>query len=407
LRGEPTSDGKQERQTILALATCQALFQTGSILIFTIAGIAGLALAPSKMWATLPIAMTALGAGIATIPAAMLMARFGRKAGFLVGTCFGALGGALGTAALVTGNFVLLCTATLLVGTYQGFAQFYRFAAAEASSPAFRSKAVSYVIAGGVAAAVAGPQLAIVTKEVGTWPTFTGSFATIVLLSVGAALVLRSTDLRRVPATQAQSGQPRSFGQLAKQPAFVAAVGGATIGFTVMAIPMTATPLSMVTHDHSVSAAAMVIQWHVLGMTAPSFFTGSLIKRFRAEAVMLVGALALAVHVAISLIGTAFIHYALALTFLGIGWNFLYIGGTTLLTETYVESEKAKVQGFNDLLVVVVLVIGSFAAGPLNEILGWRGLNLAMLPLIALAVGMIVRSMFKGTGERAAPSLAG
>jgi MFS family permease len=393
MTSEPSSSVGTERLTVLALSACQALSQTGSIILFTIGGLAGLALAPSRLLATLPIATTAFGTLIATVPAAMLMARFGRKPGFLLGTALGAVGGVIGAGALLLGNFALLCIATMLVGTYHGFAQYYRFAASEASSPSFRSKAVSYVIAGGVVAAVAGPQLAIVTKEVGAMPSYIGSFAAVTLLSGAAALVLWATRLP-TPALMETSGrQPRSLRQLARQPAFVAAVSGATIGFAVMAIPMTATPLSMVTHNHSVGAAAMVIQWHVLGMTAPSFFTGTLIRKAGTELVMLAGAAVLCVHVGISVLGTEFMHYVSALIFLGIGWNFLYVGGTTLLTETYAESEKAKVQGFNDLIVVAALTLGSFSAGVLNELLGWRGLNLAMLPLIAMAAGLIVRSM--------------
>jgi MFS family permease len=285
----------------------------------------------------------------------------------------------------------------MLVGAYQGFAQYYRFAASEAASQTYRSKAISYVIAGGVFAAVAGPYLAVSTKELGSTPSYTGSFAVVTLLSVAAALVLVATRLPRVTSVLSSDRPSRTFRELARQPAFVAAIGGAALAYAVMGIPMTATPLSMVMHEHSVGSAAMVIQWHVLGMTAPSFFTGSLIKKFGVERVMLGGTAALGIHVAISSTGTEFLHYVSSLLVLGIGWNFLFVGATTLLTETHAEWEKAKVQGFNDLVVILVLTIGSFSAGPLHDLLGWRGLNLAMVPLIAVAALLIIRSMLSQT----------
>ena len=401
--GSDIAVGRQERSTVLALAVCQALFQTGSIILFTIGGLAGLALAPSPALATVPIATTALGAAFATVPAALLMARRGRKAGFLLGTALGVLGGGVGAAAMANQNFELLCIATMLVGTYQGFAQYYRFAASEVASAAYRSKAISYVIAGGVFAAVAGPYLAVATKEVAFAPSYAGPFAVVTLLSVAAALVLIAIRLPREAKTLASDRQTRNFRELARQPAFIAAVGSAALAYAVMGIPMTATPMSMVMHAHSVDSAAMVIQWHVLGMTAPSFFTGSLIRRFGVEQVMLAGTAALGAHVAISSVGTEFAHYGLSLLVLGVGWNFLFVGATSLLTEAHADWEKAKVQGFNDLVVILVLTLGSFSAGPLHDLLGWRGLNLAMLPLIAIAASLITRSMLRRSERASEP----
>ncbi|MFN3512157.1 MAG: MFS transporter [Phenylobacterium sp.] len=384
-----------ERRVVLSLATAQALFQTGVVLLMTVGGLAGLLLAPTKVLATLPIATVALGTATATIPASLLMGRMGRKPGFLLGTLFGMAGGATAAYAMTIGSFPLLCLGTALVGAYQGFAQFYRFAAAEAASEAFRSRAISYVLAGGVVAALAGPHLGALTRDLVPQAAYAGSFLVILGLSLTASAVLAATPLPG-GGGQAQDGPAaRPLTVIARQPRFLAAVGGAAIGYVVMVTVMTATPISMVAHDHHVGDAATVIQWHVLGMFAPSFFTGWLIKRFGVTPLMLAGVAALTAHVMIAVSGVALLHYLSALILLGVGWNFLFVGGSTLLTETYTPAERAKVQGFNDFVIVGVVAAGSFSAGALNEAFGWRGLNLAVLPFLA-AAALIILSVMRG-----------
>ena len=375
-----------ERRTVLMLAASQALFMTAVVLIMTIGGLAGQTIAPSKALATLPIAFVSLGTAIVTIPASLLMGRIGRKAGFLIGAGLGVLGGAVAAVAMVSGNFALLCLGTALVGGYQGFAQFYRFAAAEASSVDFKSRAISYVMAGGIVAAIAGPQLGALTKDAFAASAYAGSFLVIIGLSLVAAAVLWLTPLTTVATSLAADSAPaRPLPQILGQPKAIAAITTAAVGAGVMVMVMTATPLSMVGHGHAVASAAFVIQWHVLGMYVPSFFTGSLIKRFGVLQMMALGLVVLCVHLAIALSGMEMLNFISALVLLGIGWNLLYVGGSTLLTETYHPSERAKVQALNDFLIVGVAAVGSFSSGWLVDQFGWRGVNLAAIPLMALA----------------------
>lgn len=379
---------RDEQRVVLALAASQALFQTGAVLLMTVGGLAGALLAPTRVMATLPIATIALGTAIATIPASLIMGRFGRKPGFILGAALGAAGGLVAGVSMLVGSFALLCVGTALVGAYQGFAQFYRFAAAEAASEAFRSRAISLVLTGGVIAALAGPHLGALARDL-LPAAYAGSFFALTVLSAAAALVVAATRLPGAATAAPGEDPPRPFGVIARQPRFIAAVTGAAVGYAVMVTVMTATPLSMVAHHHEVGTAATVIQWHVLGMFVPSFFTGSLIRRFGVTPLMLTGVGLLLIHVLIAMSGVAFLHYVSALVLLGVGWNLLFVGGSTLLTETYRPAERAMVQGFNDFMIVGVVAVGSFSAGALNEAFGWRGLNLAAVPFLLAAAAVI------------------
>ena len=385
-----------ERRVVLSLAIAQALFQTGAVLIATIGALAGQMLAPDESLATLPIACAALGTAIATVPASLLMGRVGRRPGFVLGTLLGASGGGLATWAMLAGSFPLLCAATILVGAYQGFAQFYRFAAAEAASEAFKSRALSLVLAGGVVAAVAGPHLGAATKDLLGPVAYAGSFMAVLALSLLAGVVVASTPLAPARASAETAEPPRPLSAIMRQPKFIAAVAGAAIGYGVMVLVMTATPLSMVGHRHAVSDAAFVIQWHVLGMFVPSFFTGWLVKRFGLTTMMFTGVGLLLAHVAVAMSGVALVNFVSGLVLLGVGWNFLYVGGSTLLTETYRPSERARVQGLNDFLIVGVVAASSFSAGALTDAFGWRGLNLAAAPFLGLAALAIAYGAARG-----------
>jgi MFS family permease len=378
----------REYRTVLVLTALQALFQTTGVVVITAGGLAGYILAPDKSLATLPISAWMVGTMVTTIPASLFMGRFGRRAGFALGTVFGAISGLLGVVSLMNGWFWLFCLAHVFNGAYQGFAQFYRFAAADAASPAFRSRAISYVLLGPAIAAIVGPHLVAYTKDFSASGAFVASYAILIVLGILAMALVAFID---VPKVVEQKGeQPaRPLAVVVSQPKFLIAVATAAVGYGVMNLAMTATPLAMQTHDHSIGETAFVIQWHVLGMFLPSFFTGNLITRFGAPRIMLVGVALLLGHVAVALSGVEFLHFASALILLGVGWNFTYLGGTSLVTETYRVSEKAWAQGINDFTIFTTVVIASFASGVLLHSFGWVGVNLLALPLL-LAVGVML-----------------
>ena len=374
---------------VALLATAQALFQTGSVLVMTVGGLAGAAIAPSPSLATLPIATLFLGTALATFPASMLMERVGRRAGFCFGALLGTAGALLAAAGIWQASLALLALGTALFGGYQGFAQFYRFAAGEVADAAFRPRAISLVLAGGVIAAFTGPWLA---RLGGPWltPTYLGCFVLLAVVSALAALLLLGLRMPiAAPGPQAQEA-PRRLLQIVSQPAYAVAWFGGATGFGVMVLAMTATPIAMVHHHHGLDAAATVIQLHVLGMFLPSFFTGSLIAHFGVLRIMFAGIGLLLGHVLLTLTGNGFSSFASALILLGVGWNFLYIGGTTLLTGTYRLAEKGRAQAMHDLSVFAVSLLCSLGAAPLLHTLGWQRLNLALLPWLGTAAAALL-----------------
>jgi MFS family permease len=377
---------------VLLLATAQALFQTAAILVMAIGALAGAAVAPIPQLATLPIAALFLGTAAATMPASAWMMRVGRRKGFMGGAVLGVAGGLLAAAGAWTGSLALLSAGTLLVGAYQGFGQFYRFAASEVADPAFRPRAISLVLAGGVVAAVCGPWLG---RWGGAWqaPAYAGSFLLLALVSVGAVALL--TQLRVPPPPAVAAGSARPLAEIMRQPAFRVALFGGASGYGVMILAMTATPLAMVQHQHHLSEATAVITLHMLGMFVPSFFTGSLIARHGAPRVMLAGVVVLAAHVLVSLTGTTLHAFAGALVLLGVGWNFLYVGGTAMLTGTYTPAERGKAQAAHDLIVFTTALAGSLAAAPLLHLLGWETMNLVLLPWLA-AAGVVIGTALWG-----------
>jgi MFS family permease len=382
---------------ILLLATAQALFQTVSTLVMTVGALAGSQIAPASQLATAPIASMFLGTVIATVPASMWMARAGRRPGFIAGALLGALGGLVAASGIFLGSLLLLSLGTLLIGVYQAFAQFYRFAASEVSDDAFRSRAISLVLAGGVAAALLGPALGSLGGPL-LEPAYVGSFlilASISFVAAGLLLALRVP----MPKEDVSQNQPRPLLAIMRQPTYAVALFAAATGAGVMVLAMTATPLAMVHHDHGLSDAATVIQMHVLGMFLPSFFTGSLIARYGVLRIMSLGTALLSGHVALSFGGTGFASFASALVLLGIGWNFLYVGGTTLLTKTYLPAERGRAQAANDLLIYVVGLASSLSAGALLQALGWRVMNAILLPWLLMA---IVAIAWLGYAQRAA-----
>ncbi|MBI4780987.1 MAG: MFS transporter [Oscillatoriophycideae cyanobacterium NC_groundwater_1537_Pr4_S-0.65um_50_18] len=374
----------QAKKTVSMLALCQALAMTGSIVLFTTAALIGSTLAADKSLATLPLALLQLATMLTTIPAAFILKQWGRKSGFIAGVLVGLCGAGVGVYAVFTGSFVLFNIATVLYGIFNGFVGYYRFAAADVATESFRSRAISFVIAGGILAALLGPALATWTKD---WlpVTFAGGLVAIALLQILTLLLLSWVELPPL-VDQKHQEVGRGLGAIAQQPVFIVAVLGSMIGYGVMALLMTATPLAMVAAHHPFPTAASVIQWHVLGMFTPSLFTGYLIARFGVLTIILTGIVFNGLCIAINLAGTDAPHFFGALLLLGIGWNFMFIGSTTLLTETYETMERAKTQATHDFLMLSFVAFSTFLSGRLLNDWGWAVVNYTGLALIGVAL---------------------
>ncbi len=381
------------RTQVLLLAVAQAFFQTASVLMVTISGLVGQQLATDKSFATLPIAMMMVAATVTMIPASFFMKRVGRKWGFLLGALLGCAAGLVAASAILLGIFWLFIIACILMGGYQGFAQYYRFAAVDIASAQFKNQAIAWVMAGGVVAALAGPNIATLTAHYSTLP-FVTSYLILTLISLFALLVLSCI---RIPPliTSKVEGQTRPLLTIMSQPIFLTALICSTVGYVIMVMIMTATPLAMKAAGHSLGASATVIQWHVLGMFVPSFFTGHLIQRYGTLTIMGVGILLLFIQAVIALCGVGFLYFISGLILLGVGWNFLFIGGTSLLTEAYQPSERAQTQAAHDFLMFALTSLASFAAGSLLNIWGWQILNIATLPFLAIAAFVVLTLYFK------------
>jgi MFS family permease len=387
-----------ETRNVLLLAGAQALFQSVSVLMITASGIVGLQLAPDPRLATLPVAMTLLAATITMIPASLLMQRHGRKAGFLLGATLGCIAGVVAAAAVHIHSFWLFLAASILVGAYSGFAGYYRFAAADIASDALRSRAISWVVAGGVVAAVAGTNIVRVTQGL-TTPPFLASYIALTLLSIAALFVIGRLSLPPLVIDHA-TGPARPLWTIIRQPAYLTALICSTVGFAVMVMVMTATPLAMLMCGFTVGDSATVIQWHVLGMFVPSFFTGALIRQHGVLRIMGTGIALLGAHVAIALSGITFLQFLSGLILLGMGWNFLFVGGTTLLTEAYRPTERAKAQAAHDFLMMTAVSVASFSAGGLLNSWGWNSVNVTVLPFLVLAAAAVAALAFARSGTK-------
>jgi len=370
------------RRNVLVLATCQALSMSGQSIVLTVAALAGHMLAADKSLATLPLAAQFTATMLSTIPASLLMGRIGRRAGFTVGQTFGVTGAVLAAFAIYQASFVVFAIAAALLGVHNAFWQYYRFAAAEATSEEMRSRAISYVLTGGLVAAFIGPMLARATRDWLTPFTFAGSYAAIVGLSFLTILLLQFVRIP-LPSKPKGGGSGRPLPEIVRQPAFVVAVLAAMFGYGTMTLVMTATPLAIIACGLPFNDAAFVIQWHLVGMFAPGFVTGHLIRRFGVLTVIMVGTLLNALCMAINLAGVNLVNFWLALLLLGVGWNFMFIGGTTLLTEAARPEERAKVQATNDFMVFTMVALASFSSGALQHLVGWQAVNAAVaLPML-------------------------
>jgi len=371
------------RRNVFLLACCQALLFTNNVTLISLNGLAGFALADNKALATLPVTGYVVGAALSTFPASMWMKRVGRRNGFLTGTLFGLAGGAIATLGIWMSSFWTLVLGTLVLGTYNAFGQYYRFAAADAVPVQWRAKAISLVMAGGLVGGIIGPEMSKHTRDL-LQPTFLASYASLLGFCLVTMAILSAI---RIPDHKADEvhGSSRPLREIMAQPVFVVAVVVGALGYGVMNLLMTSTPLAMGFCGHPYAAAASVISAHVIAMFGPSFFTGSLIQRFGVLNVMLAGVAAMFGCVAIALSGQLVVHFWWSLVLLGVGWNFMYVGGTTLLTEAYRPSEKAKTQGANEILVFCTTATSSFTSGVLVNAAGWNTLNYVALPFLAIA----------------------
>jgi MFS family permease len=385
------------KRNVIILAVCQALMMSGNSLLITATALVGLQIAPHPQWATIPFALMFAGVIITTYPASMMMQKAGRKAGFSLGAVLGICGGSISAWSITEQSFTGFCVGSVLLGAFNAFGQYYRFAAAEAAGGDFRSRAISYVLAGGILAAFVGPNLAIFTREI-LATEFSGNYACIAVIYCCTLMLVQGLQLQSPDhGTSASDSIPLL--EVIRRPHFVTAVVSGMVGYGVMNLLMTATPMAMMGYGFHFNQTATVIQWHVVGMFAPALFTGHLIDRFGAYPVMIAGTLGLLLGCLTNLGGVAYWRFTTSLVLLGIGWNFCFIGATSLLTQDTVA--KGKVQGLNDLLVFFTVGMTALASGQLHHYLGWRAISVSVIPVILCVAAILLWSFFKQRGVSA------
>ncbi len=393
---------EKQVRNVFVLSVTQATLQITGATIATVTGLAGFALATDKSYATVPLTCYVIGSAITTIPASLLMKTIGRRGGFQVGTVIGMFGGAVCGLAVFLASFWLLCAGMTLMGVYTAFGKYYRFAAADTASHTFRAKAISLTLAGGIVGGILGPEMAKRTVGLFADYLYLGSYLSLIFVCLLATLVLTPLSIPKLSAQDLKdSGRP--LGVIMRQPVFVVAVLAAMLSYGIMNLFMTSTPLAMRAHDHPFNDAAFVIEWHMIGMYAPSFFTGSLINRFGVLQVILAGIVLLFVCIVSALAGTGLINFWAALFLLGIGWNFMYVGGSALLTECYTPAERAKTQAANDFLIFVTMAISSMSSGVLLNKSGWHAVNYGSLPFLAIATAATLWLMWRRRGSHVLP----
>jgi MFS family permease len=388
---EIASDARA-RANVLRLAAAQALTGANSAVIFATGSIVGATMAPDMSLATVPLSMYVVGLAAGTLPTGAISRAYGRRVAFIIGTGCGALTGLLGAFAILHGSFVLFCCATFLGGLYGAVAQSYRFAAADGASAAFRPKAVSWVMAGGVFAGVLGPQLVQWTMDI--WPPYLFAFSFVVqaMVALIAMAVLAGVDAPKPAAADLHLGRP--LFAIVRQPRFIAAAICGIVSYPIMNLVMTSAPLAMKICGLSVTDSNFGIQWHIVAMYGPSFFTGSLIARFGAPRIVATGLLLEACAATIGLSGITALHFWMTLIVLGVGWNLGFVGASALVLETHRPQERNKVQAFNDFLVFGMMAIGSFSSGQLLANYGWSAVNLVVYPPVLLGLMVLTLASF-------------
>ncbi len=392
-----TYDMNSYKRNVPILAISQALMMSSMGLIITTVALVGTILATDKSLATLPLAILFFAVMFTSIPAAILMKKIGRKKAFMFATLFGVAGGSVATYAIIKNEFWLFVISTGLIGIFNGFGNYFRFTAADSVEPDKKSRAISYVLLGGVVAAFVGPNLANYTHTSIATAIFAGSYISIIVIYI---LIFFTLSFLKLPDTKASLEQEaslevRSLWVIASQPKFIIGLICGMLGYGVMSFVMTATPLAMHSHAHTFSDTSFVIQWHTLGMFAPSFFTGHLIRRFGIYNILFMGVLFGIACVVINLNGNSVNHYWPALFLLGLSWNFLFIGATTLITETYNAAERSKTQALNDFIIFTTVAFSSLSAGMLQHNFGWKIVNLGVIPLLVIILLSIIWGKIK------------
>ena len=378
-------------KNIFFLSICFALSASTSSLTVTASSLVGFEISSNQSFATLPLSFHLIGTMLAGLPASLLMKSIGRKYGFIIGTLIGSSGAISASLSIIYKNFSLFCFSVFCLGILSGFTQLYRFTAADVATKDFRTKAVSLVMLGGILAGFIGPAVASKGEKLISNAPFAGSYSLMFFFHLLVIIILIMIRLPQ-PSIEEKTGEIRGIKTIFFQPKFIVAVLSSMMSYAVMAMIMTATPLTMTEYcGHRVEDAAFVIQWHIVGMFAPSFFTGSLIKRFGAVSIIITGILLNLLCIGINFTGTDLLNFWCSLFLLGVGWNFMFLAGTTMVTETYLPAEKAIVQGVNDFLVFGSAAIASLFAGILQTSFGWEALNLtAILLLGVVAIALLL-----------------
>jgi MFS family permease len=375
-----------QRRNVLVLSGCQATLQTTGATMIAVTGLAGYALAADKTLATAPLTCYVIGSAVTTVPASFLMNAIGRRGGFQTGTAIGILGAIICSLALYLSQFWVLCAGMFVMGMYTAFGKYYRFAAADAAEPSFRAKAISLTLAGGIVGGIFGPEMAKRTTFALDSSPYLGAYLSLACVCLVATVLLTRLDIPRLSAQERKdSGRPLS--QIMSQPVFIVAALASALSYGIMNLMMTSTPLAMHAHDHPFNDAAFVLQWHMIGMYGPSFVTGSLIHRFGVLNVILAGIAILLACIGAALAGTALLNFWAALFLLGIGWNFMYVGGSALLTECHLPAERAKTQAANDFMVFCTMAVSSLSSGILLQKSGWHAVNFGSIPFLVIAAG--------------------
>jgi MFS family permease len=398
---DEVADDARARSNVVRLAAAQALSGANSAVIFATGSIVGATLAPDISLATVPLSMFVVGLATGTLPVGAISRSYGRRVAFMIGTGCGVLTGLLAAFAILRGSFVLFCCATFLGGLYGAVSQSYRFAAADGASAAYRPKAVSWVMAGGVFAGVLGPQLVQWTMDI--WPPylFAASFAAQAVVALVAMAVLAGVDAPKPAPSDLHGGRPLSM--IARQPRFIAAALCGVISYPMMNLVMTSAPLAMKMCGLSVSDSNFGIQWHIVAMYGPSFFTGSLIARYGAPRIVALGLVLEAVAAGIGLSGITAMHFWATLIVLGVGWNFSFVGASALVLETHRPQERNKVQAFNDFLVFGTMALGSFSSGQLLAHYGWSAVNMVVFPPVLVGLAVLTLASFAKRRRRLQP----
>jgi len=401
----PSSRSTPGQRNARLLAVCQGLFIAAISIDLTLTALTGHMLAPNKALSTLPFALITVAGAVVTWFASLLMQRIGRRNGFTLGALAGAAGGGISVWAVFHSDFWAFCAGTALVGVFQAFAQYYRLAAADAVEPAAKTRAISVVMAGGVIAAIAGPALANASRDLFAPVTFAGAYLMVALLALLSAALLwafyRDIDAP-VHAGDTQAGLPaRPLREVARQPIFVAALANNVVGSVSMMFIMTAAPLAAVACSHTISDGAGIMQWHLVGMYAPALFAGALIQRFGLARILWAGMLLNVASALIAMGSPSLPAFYAALFCLGVGWNFMFVGGTTLLAQSYRPAERARAQGAAEMARYAATALATLAAGPALDTFGWEALNAAMLPVV-LAAGLMTWYWARGAARQAA-----